>query len=254
MVQSAISLGRRFMFDEAHAVHVARLALLLFDRLEKLHGLGARDRQLLQAAALLHDIGTFIAVKRHHKHSLYLISRSELPGLTPDENLLVANVARYHRKSHPQPHHEEYMLLPRPDRVRVDQLASILRIADALDRQHLQRVTDVDVEVRGLDLVLSCTARATCSSNAGPWERRKALFEETYGFGKGHPGERGRTSRPPDRGGESAVIDSRAHTDNFRDFHATLTDTFRHRTTSTRPGDDSWRRMSRRSWSLSRRS
>ncbi len=182
MVQSAISLGRRFMFDEAHALHVTRLALLLFDRLEKLHGLGPRDRQLLQAGALLHDIGTFIAVKRHHKHSLYLISRSELPGLSPDENLLVANVARYHRKSHPQPHHEEYMRLSRPDRVRVDQMASILRIADALDRQHLQRVTDVEVEVRGLELVLSLHGEGDMLLERWAVGRKKGLFEETYGF------------------------------------------------------------------------
>ncbi len=181
-VQSAISLGRRFMFDEAHAVQVARLSLLLFDRLEKLHGMGARDRELLHAAALLHDIGTFIGHKRHHKHSLYLISRSELPGLTPDENLVVANVARYHRKGHPQPHHAEYMRLPPQDRVRVDQLASILRIADALDRQHLQRVHDVEVNVRGLDLVLSLRGEGDLLLERWAVRKKKGLFEETYGF------------------------------------------------------------------------
>jgi exopolyphosphatase / guanosine-5'-triphosphate,3'-diphosphate pyrophosphatase len=182
MVQSAISLGRRFMFDEAHGLHVARLALLLFDRLDKLHGLGPRDRHLLQAAAILHDIGTFISVKRHHKHSLYLISRSELPGLTPDENLLVANVARYHRKSHPQLHHSEYMHLQPADRVRVDQLAALLRIADALDRQHLQRVSDVQVEVRGLDLVLEIEGEGDLLLERWAVQRKKGLFEETYGF------------------------------------------------------------------------
>ncbi len=182
LVQSAVSLGRRFMFDEAHARQVARLALLLFDRLEKLHGLGPRDRHLLHAAALLHDIGNFVAVKKHHKHSLYLISRSELPGLTLDENLLVANVARYHRKGHPQPHHAEYMRLSPSDRVRVDQLASLLRIADALDRQHLQRVHEVEVGVRGLELRMEIAGEGDLLLERWAVGQKKGLFEETYGL------------------------------------------------------------------------
>ncbi|TVP42096.1 MAG: Ppx/GppA family phosphatase [Gemmatimonadales bacterium] len=182
MVQAATMLGRRFMFDEAHAVQVARLSLLLFDRLEKLHGLGVRDRLILHAAALLHDIGNFVSVKKHHKHSLYLISRSELPGLTSAENLLVANVARYHRKSHPQLHHDDYMQLPPADRVRVDQLASLLRLADALDRQHLQRVHDVEVTVRGLKLLLSIAGEGDLLLERWAVGQKKGLFEDTYGL------------------------------------------------------------------------
>lgn len=182
LVQAAVTLGRRFMFDEAHARQVAHLALELFDRLQSLHGLGRRDRQLLHAAALLHDIGTFIGVKKHHKHSLYLISRSELPGLSPEENLLVANVARYHRKGHPQPHHVEYMRLTPADRVRVDQLAALLRLADALDRQHLQRVHAVGVTVRGLELLLTLEGEGDLLLERWAVGQKKGLFEETWGY------------------------------------------------------------------------
>jgi exopolyphosphatase / guanosine-5'-triphosphate,3'-diphosphate pyrophosphatase len=182
MVKAAISLGRRFMFDEAHAVHVAHLSGLLFDRLAPLHGMGARDRQLLMAAALLHDIGTFISHKRHHKHSLYLLSRSELPGLTTDEGLVVANVARYHRKSHPQPHHPDYMRLSAENRVRVDQLASILRIADALDRQHRQLVQEVEPLAQGLDLHLNLRGNGDLLLERWAVMQKKGLFEETYGI------------------------------------------------------------------------
>jgi exopolyphosphatase/guanosine-5'-triphosphate,3'-diphosphate pyrophosphatase len=108
------------MFNEAHAHKVAQLALDLFDGLQTLHGRGRRDRQFLEVAALLHDIGAFIEAKRHHRHSLYLISRSELPGLSADETLRVANIARDHRKSHPQPTHMEFMKLSRADRIRVE--------------------------------------------------------------------------------------------------------------------------------------
>ncbi len=182
MVKAAITLGRRFMFDEAHGLQVARLALLLFDRLRELHGLGPRDRQLLRAAAILHDVGTFIAYKKHHKHSLYLISRSELPGLSPEENQVVANIARYHRKGHPQPHHVEYMGLSPETRVRVDQLASILRIADALDRQHLQLVEEVAVETRGLELHLTLQGEGDLLLERWAVSRKRSLFEETYGL------------------------------------------------------------------------
>jgi exopolyphosphatase/guanosine-5'-triphosphate,3'-diphosphate pyrophosphatase len=182
LIQSTISLGRRFMFNEVHAVHVARLALQLFDALERLHGLGGRDRQLLQVAALLHDIGAFIESKRHHRHSLYLISRSELPGLSADETLFVANVARYHRKSHPQPHHTEYMQLTRSARARVDQLAGILRIADAMDRQHLQRVERATLRPEGLSLRITLHGEGDCLLERWAINRKKGLFEETFGL------------------------------------------------------------------------
>lgn len=182
LIQSSISLGRRFMFNEAHALHVAHLALQLFDALQTLHGLGARDRQLLHVAALLHDIGAFIESKRHHRHSLYLISRSELPGLSSDETQLVANVARYHRKSHPQPHHTEYMQLSRSARARVDQLAGILRLADAMDRQHLQRVEHVRVIPEGLALRLTLHGEGDLLLERWAIHRKKGLFEETFGL------------------------------------------------------------------------
>jgi exopolyphosphatase / guanosine-5'-triphosphate,3'-diphosphate pyrophosphatase len=181
LTRAAVSLGRRFMFDEAHGVHVARLAGLLFDRLQPLHGMDARDRMLLQGAAILHDVGTFISHKKHHRHSLYLIAKSELPGLSPEENLLVANIARYHRKSHPQPHHAEYMALAPEARVRVDQLAALLRIADALDRQHRQRVETLEVDLRGLDLHLTLRGEGDLLLERWAVSRKQGLFEETFG-------------------------------------------------------------------------
>ncbi len=180
--RAAISLGRRFMFDEAHGVQTARLALLLFDRLQDLHGLGPRDRQLLEVAALLHDIGLFIGFRKHHKHSLYILSRSELPGLEPDENLLVANIARYHRKSHPRDHHSEYMRQNREARLRTDQLAAILRIADALDRQHLQRVRGLRIRIQGLEIRLAPEGEGDLLLERWAVSRKKSLFEETFGF------------------------------------------------------------------------
>ncbi len=99
------------------------------------------------AAALLHDVGQFVSYKAHHKHTLYLVSHSELPSFTPTEMVMVANVARYHRKSFPADHHPSFMGLIEENRVRVTKLAGLLRLADALDREHAQRVTGVDVRL-----------------------------------------------------------------------------------------------------------
>jgi len=136
-------LGHRYKFDEAHGQLVAKLASKLFDDLAEVHGFGDRDRLLLRAAALLHDIGDFVRYDGHHKHSFYLIQNSDLIGLTPDERAIVANVARYHRKSPPDPSHPNFRDLDKVARGKVRALAAILRIADALDREHLGKVKSV---------------------------------------------------------------------------------------------------------------
>ncbi len=118
----AIALGRRFRFDAAHGRHVARLALSMFEQLQEVHKLTQADRRVLIAGATLHDVGLFINYRRHHKHSLYIISQSELPGLTQREILMAANVARYHRKGEPAAHHEAFMALSEKERSRVTHL------------------------------------------------------------------------------------------------------------------------------------
>jgi hypothetical protein len=140
-------LGQRYHFDEGHAEVVDRLASQLFDDLWDLHGLRARDRVLLRAAAILHDIGDYVRYDGHHKHSYYLIQQSDIMGLSPDERAIVANVARYHRKSLPDPAHPNFRDLDKDARAKVRSLAAILRVADALDREHLGRVEGVRGEV-----------------------------------------------------------------------------------------------------------
>jgi exopolyphosphatase/guanosine-5'-triphosphate,3'-diphosphate pyrophosphatase len=140
---ACLRLGRRYQFDEAHGRHVATLATRLFDALAPRHGLARRERLLLHAGALLHDIGDFVRYEGHHRHGFYLIEHSDLMGLTGEERAVVANHARYHRKSPPDPSHPNFRALGREDRHRVRVLAGILRVADALDREHRQKVRDV---------------------------------------------------------------------------------------------------------------
>jgi len=159
---------------------VARLAISLFDQLQDLHGLGESDRRLLLAASILHDIGGFISRKGHHKHSLYLLSRSELPGLSPTDMLMVANIARYHRKNIPRATHPEFMRLSEGNRERTTRLAALLRVADALDRAHLQSCDAVEVHEgeEGIDLQLE--GSGDCLLERWALKQKKALFEQVF--------------------------------------------------------------------------
>ncbi len=149
VIEGCIRLGKRYGFDQAHGELVASLATTLFEDMAKYHGFGERERLLLRAASLLHDIGDYVRYDGHHKHSYYLIQNSDIMGLTPDERAIVANVARYHRKSPPDPSHPNFRDLDKEARSKVRSLAAILRIADALDREHLGKVKSVRAEIDG---------------------------------------------------------------------------------------------------------
>ncbi len=142
-VHSAMNLGRKYQFDENHGTHVAALSLQLFHELQDEHQLDERFELLLRIAALLHEVGLFISDRSHHKHSRYIIRNSDLFGLTQRDIGLIALVARYHRRALPGPYHEDYQALDRDDRIAVSKLAAILRVADALERGHLQLVRDL---------------------------------------------------------------------------------------------------------------
>jgi exopolyphosphatase/guanosine-5'-triphosphate,3'-diphosphate pyrophosphatase len=145
VLASASALGEKYRLDAPHARQVAALAVRLFDDLRAEHGLGVRDRLLLEVAALLHDIGIFVNLRGHHKHAQYILSVSEIFGLSRDDMALISNIARYHRRAAPNKSHLPYMALDSDARVVVNKLGAILRVANALDADHLQKVRDVRV-------------------------------------------------------------------------------------------------------------
>jgi exopolyphosphatase/guanosine-5'-triphosphate,3'-diphosphate pyrophosphatase len=177
-------LGRRYHFDEAHGELVAKLAAQLFDDLRDVHGLGDRDRLLLRAAALLHDVGDFVRYDGHHKHSYYLILHSDVMGLTPSERAIVANVARYHRKSLPDPSHPNFRELGKDERTRVRAMAAILRVADALDREHLAKVASVRAAVDHTKrrVTLAITGQEDRELEEWTVVAKADLFREEYGL------------------------------------------------------------------------
>ncbi|HEX5731307.1 MAG TPA: Ppx/GppA phosphatase family protein [Blastocatellia bacterium] len=160
--RSVLSVARRYDYDATHSHHVARLATRIFDDTQDLHGMGDQERNLLEYASLLHDIGYHIAPNNHHRHSLYLIKNSEMPGFNGNEIAIMAAVVRYHRGSMPKKavdarmrrEHEDFLSVERSHRANVLKLAAILQIADGLDRSHQQLVGDVRCEIKGATVTM----------------------------------------------------------------------------------------------------
>ena len=174
------AVGRRFGYEESHSHQVARLAEMIFDSLAPEEKLTRHQRTLMSAAALLHDVGYHIAHESHHKHSFYLIENSELTGFSEAERVVIANIARYHRGSPPKERHPEYAALNAPDRETVCRLASILRVADALDRSHDGRVTDLRCTREGQVVTIQIRSTQNCENELREAERRREMFEQAF--------------------------------------------------------------------------
>ena len=182
IVGAALSLGRKYGFDEKHALHVAEIVLQLFDLLREDHGLPQRYRLLLEVAALLHDIGYFVQASGHHKHGHYVVSNSEIFGIDREDQAIVGAVVRYHRKAMPSPAHPEYIALSREHRIVVGKLAAMLRVADAMDRSHLQRIHSFVAEREEDRLVLRCQYEGDLYLKRLALERKGDLFQEVFGM------------------------------------------------------------------------
>jgi exopolyphosphatase / guanosine-5'-triphosphate,3'-diphosphate pyrophosphatase len=173
--------ARKARSNERHCEHVAGLALQIFDGVKARFSLPASGRDVLQAAAILHDIGYLISHAKHHKHAYHLIMHGELPGFTPHEVELIANVVRYHRRAFPKKRHENLAYLAGPDRKLIAELSGILRIADGLDRTHSQSVTGLKVRALHGRLRISLEGSTLPDIDAADAERKSDLFRKAFG-------------------------------------------------------------------------
>lgn len=182
ILNAAQVIGRKFHYDEQHAKHVETLSIALFDALKDEHRLEPWYQLHLRVAALLHDIGSFISIRSHHKHSMYLIENSDLFGFSKRDLHIIALTARYHRRSLPKPEHQEYTSLDKNSRLTVIKMAAILRVADALDRSNSQRIQEIsctrdhDTFIITLPNVDDITLEQLSLQNKG------TLFEDVYGM------------------------------------------------------------------------
>jgi exopolyphosphatase/guanosine-5'-triphosphate,3'-diphosphate pyrophosphatase len=177
---SVASLARRCNSDATHTAHVAHLALRLFDQTVDLHGLGDRDREMLEFAALLHDVGQHVSRKGHHRHAAYLVDNGELRGFEPAEVAFLAALVRHHRRGDPKSTEARFAGLSPDDRARLRKLAALLRVADGLDRGRRGGVEDLDAFV-GKDLVvLRLSAHDDAELELWGARRRRELFEKVF--------------------------------------------------------------------------
>jgi len=181
VLASARQIGVKYAFDEEHGTTVARFAGELFDATRALHELGDDHRLLLEVAALLHEIGNYVSATGHHKHSYYLLVHSPLLGLTDWQRVVVANVARYHRKAAPGLSHEPYRSLPAKSRLIVSKLAALLRVADALDKEHAGKVTGLHIECKPPKLTLRLKGKGDLLLERWAITGKADLFEEVFG-------------------------------------------------------------------------
>jgi exopolyphosphatase/guanosine-5'-triphosphate,3'-diphosphate pyrophosphatase len=170
---------------------VAKLSLALFDAFAKEHGLSAHQRMLLEVAGILHDIGMFIRSSGHHRHGQYILANSEIFGLKREELDIIGNVIRYHRDSPPSPRDIEYLALQREDRIVVLKMASLLRIADALDRGHSQRIKEIAVEKKTETVIIRTSsalplqggeAAADLSLEELGIREKSGMFQDVFGY------------------------------------------------------------------------
>lgn len=179
--RSIYELLRKCNWLKDHSSHVARLSLQLFDEFQYELDLPGEDRELLEYASLLHDIGYYISHRKHHKHALYLIRHADLRGFTADEINIMANVARYHRRSTPKKRHKRYRKLEKGLKQRVKKLSGILRVADGLDRSHYQNVEELEIEKEKEKINFYITTQGDPELEIWGALRKRELFEEVTG-------------------------------------------------------------------------
>lgn len=178
---SVLALVERSDVERAHATHVARLALRIFDQTQDLHHLNTGERELLEHAALLHEVGMHVAYQDHQKHSYYLISHAGLRGFTTDQVAVVANVARYYRKATPSLEHDNFAQLSEAQRDVVEKLAAVLRVADAFDRGRRRAVRDVGVEIEKGRVAFRPRLRGDAHVELETASRRSKYFGKVFG-------------------------------------------------------------------------
>jgi exopolyphosphatase / guanosine-5'-triphosphate,3'-diphosphate pyrophosphatase len=181
ILSAARNLGRKYHYDEIHAERVRELSARFFDELKNEQRMTDTHRLYLEAAALLHDIGLFVSTQSHHKHSQYLIASSEIFGLRKRELEIIANIARYHRRALPQRSHVSFVSLDRDERMMVSKLAAILRVANALDKDHSQNIMDLKISREGDQIILTAPNLSDLPMGKSVLAGRSDFFVEIFG-------------------------------------------------------------------------
>ncbi len=182
IVSFAHTLGNKYKRDVNHAASVESTSLQLFDRMVKHHGLGRRERFLLKIAAILHDIGKYVSLRRHYFYSYRLIISSDIIGFSEEERALMANIAYYHSKGTPSLSDANFAALTPDQRITLAKLAAIIRVADAVDRSHMQKAAIRDISLCGEEVVITVSADQDISLEEWTFIDKADFFENVFGI------------------------------------------------------------------------
>lgn len=181
-IASAKRLAEGYKYDAVHAGCVEQYSLQIFDKIKRVHGLGNRERLLLQIASILHDVGKYINMKEHYIHSYYIIKESDIIGLSNRELEITANIARYHSTEVPLETHSTFnQLFPR-DKVLVAKLSAIIRLADALDRSHTQKFDSVNIKFKKGKMKILAKTHEDAVLEQWTFLNKSVFFQEVYGI------------------------------------------------------------------------
>lgn len=182
IITNAKVIASKFETDEAHAYAVETYAEQIFESTKELHGLERYDSLLLRLSCILHDCGKFISLDQHYKHSYDLIRSLEIFGLSDDDMEVVANIARYHSSIAPNFQSQDYRYLSERDRVKVAKLVAIIRLADALDRGHRQKITINSIKLKNKDLIIKGVSQSHVNLEEWAFKRKADFFMTVFGI------------------------------------------------------------------------
>lgn len=179
---SATTLLKKYQGDEKHAMFVRDMSLRLYDKLIDEIGMDSHVRMLLEVSAILHDIGMFIGADNHHLHSKYIINHSEIFGLSHDDLNLVAEICRFHKGSVMPNEDSEVRMLPRTSRMIILKLSAIVRLADALDRSHMQKLSKLTLNLSKDTLTIRSNRHTNLALEQMALKQKGNLFENVFGY------------------------------------------------------------------------
>ena len=175
-------IGEHYLYDKKHVQQVERISLLIFDKLAKLYGMGDRERMLLRGACLLHDIGKYVAMRSHSKHSYQLIRSMDIIGFSEEDREIIALTAYYHANKLLEETSKDAPRMEKKHFAIVAKLAAILRLADALDRSYTQKVRFLEVNVKNGELIVRAESKQDMALEIWTFEDKRAFFEHVYGI------------------------------------------------------------------------